>query len=156
MPMSNDPANVPTPLPSYYRYCRAPGNYDPAAVSDETGLVCDDPSLTRQDSKDEADINVIVRDFGVTGVLPQGVRVPSYGDFDTVSDYQSALEAIRSADASFYAMPANVRERFSNNPQLFVEFCSDPSNLEEMRTLGLAVPAPLPASDVPPSKEKSS
>ena len=129
-------------------FCRSFGNanYDQDAVSDATGLSCADPSLTRQDSAEEADINTIVRNFGVTGVLPQGIRVPSYGDFDTVSDFQSAIEAVRLAEDSFSKMPAEVRSRFENNPALFVDFCSDPSNLDEMRKLGLAVPEPLPAS----------
>ena len=126
-----------------HQFCRAPGNYDADLVSDATGLVCADPSRTRQDSAEEADINTIVRNFGVTGLLPQSVRVPTYGDFDTVSDYRSAIEAVRRAEASFMAMPANVREEFYNDPQLFVEFCSHGENLPRMRELGLAVPLPV-------------
>ena len=38
-------------------------------------------------------------------------------------------------------MPADVRARFNNDPALFVDFCSDEANLDEMRKLGLAVPA---------------
>lgn len=88
-----------------------------------------------------------MRRFGLTGVLPSGVRQPTYGDFVGVSDYQSALAVIESADESFYAMPADVRARFGNDPAQFVDFCSDPANLSEMRKLGLAVPEtpePLP------------
>lgn len=115
------------------------GNYDRRKVSIETGLKCLEPSLTVQSQKEEADINTIVKNFGVTGVLPQGVRVPTYGDFDVVDDYQSALHAIKAADESFMLMPADVRERFGNDPQKFLEFCADSANLEEMRKLGLAV-----------------
>lgn len=125
-------------MPSY----RAYSFYDSAVLSVATGLACRDPSLAVQSQKDEADINTIVRNFGVTGKLPQNVRVPTFGDFDTVDDYRSALEAMRVAESSFMAMPSSVRERFENDPQRFVEFCSDSSNLEEMRKLGLAVPAP--------------
>lgn len=130
-------------------FVRTDGNYDAAAASDESGLKCEDVSRTRQSDAEAADINKIVRDFGVTGQLPQGVRVPTYGDFDGVSDYREALEAIRSAEASFMAMPANVRDRFDNDPGAFVAFCSDPANLDEMRKLGLAVPAKVP--DSPPA-----
>jgi len=125
-----------------YRYI---GSYDAKKATEQTGLFCEDESRAVQSQKDEADINTIVRNFGVTGVLPQGVRVPSYGDFDGISDYQEALEAVRAADASFSAMPADVRTRFDNDPAKFVEFCSDSGNLEEMRKLGLAVPAPAVA-----------
>lgn len=128
-------------------FIRSPFNYDTDEASNETGLVCDDDSLAVQSERDECDINTIVRRFGLTGVLPSGVRQPTYGDFVGVSDYQSALAVIESADESFYAMPADVRARFGNDPAQFVDFCSDPANLSEMRKLGLAVPEtpePLP------------
>lgn len=128
--------------PSFPRpFIRTWDNYDRDAVSDATGLECKDVSLAVQSQKEEADINTIVRNFGVTGQIPQGVRVPSYGDFDLVDDYRSALEAIKEAEVSFMKMPADVRDRFANNPALFVDFCSDSSNLDEMRKLGLAVEA---------------
>ena len=128
-------------------FIRSPFNYDTDEASNETGLVWDDDSLAVQSERDECDINTIVRRFGLTGVLPSGVRQLTYGDFVGVSDYQSALAVIESADESFYAMPADVRARFGNDPAQFVDFCSDPANLSEMRKLGLAVPEtpePLP------------
>lgn len=129
-------------------FMRSGNNYDMFEASRQSALRCEDPSLTVQSQKEEADINTIVRRFGLTGELPQGVRVPSYGDFDVVNDYRSALEALDSAKRSFAAMPSEVRRRFDNDPGAFVEFCSDSRNLEEMRKLGLAVPAkePPPAS----------
>lgn len=122
-------------------FFRTPFNYDRDDVSRETGLICDDPSLAVQSERDECDINTIVKRFGLTGELPSGVRRPSYGDFVGVSDYREALEVIQQADDSFMTMPADVRARFKNDPALFVDFCSDEANIEEMRKLGLAVPA---------------
>lgn len=121
--------------------------YDTKAVSNETAIGGFGPGKTVQSQKEEADINTIVRNFGVTGVLPVGVRVPTYGDFDTVDDYRTALHAIRDAEASFRQMPAEVRDRFGNDPAQFVDFCSDSRNLDEMRKLGLAVPAAANAGD---------
>lgn len=115
-------------------------NYDVAAVSDETGLKCEDESLTLQSQAQEADINVIVKRFNVTGVLPSGIRMPTYGDFTGVADYREALDAVNAAERSFMELPAAVRKRFDNDPAAFVDFCSDPANLEEARKLGLAVP----------------
>ena len=115
-------------------------NYDTDEVSRETSLACDDESLAVQSERDECDINTIVRRFGLTGHLPVGVRMPSYGDFVGVSDYQSALHAIMDADDAFLAMPAEVRTRFDNDPAKFVDFCADPANMEEAVKLGL-VPA---------------
>lgn len=105
-------------------------------------LVCDDPSLAQQQFKDDADINVLLERFKVTGQLPQGVVLPSYGDFSTVVDFRSANDAIRRARDSFMELPAALRARFQNDPQVFLEFCSDKANLPELRKLGLAPEAP--------------
>ena len=118
-------------------FFRTPFNYDVDAVSKETGLLCEDESLAVQSERDECDINTIVARFGLTGSLPQNVRAPSYGDFVGIGDYREALEAIEEANASFYAMPAEVRTRFNNNPAEFVDFCSSPLNLNEMKKMGL-------------------
>jgi len=126
---------------------RAYNGYDTRAASDAAALSGFGPSKTVQSQREEADINTIVRNFGVTGQLPANVRVPSYGDFTGVDDYRTALHALREAEASFMQMPADVRVKFDNDAGKFVDFCSDTRNLDEMRKLGLAVPAP--ASDAP-------
>lgn len=105
-------------------------------------LVCDDPSLAQQSFKDDADINVMLERFKVTGQLPQGVYMPTYGDFTGVSDYRSAREAILRAEHAFMDMPANIRSRFDNDPQKFLEFCADDANRDEAVRLGLVPKSP--------------
>lgn len=105
-------------------------------------LECLEPSLAQQHFKDECDINFLLERFKVTGQLPQGIVLPTYGDFTGVSDYRTACEAIRRASNSFMDLPANLRARFENDPQRFLEFCSDPANLDELRSLGLASAKP--------------
>lgn len=109
-------------------------------------LECLDPSLAQQSFKDDADINVMLERFKVTGVMPQGVVMPTYGDFTGVSDYRTAVAAINKAQNAFMDMPANVRARFDNDPQKFLEFFADGKNREEAERLGL-VPAPVKAAD---------
>lgn len=104
-------------------------------------LECPEPTLTQQSFKEDADINVLLERFKVTGVLPQGVVVPSYGDFTGVSDYRTAVEAIRQAENAFTDLPANVRQRFDNDPQKFMEFFNDEKNKDEATRLGLVVKA---------------
>lgn len=117
-------------------------DYDVEKASDEAAIPPDQmgESLTVQEHSIDADINTLLKRFGVTGHLPQSVRVPQYGDFTAVTDYASALMAIQDAQESFLAMDAKTRARFENDPQLFLEFCSDPGNLPAMREMGLAVP----------------
>lgn len=129
-------------------FLRNPYNYDRNKASISSGLSCSDLSRTDQSFAEECDINTIVRNFGVTGQLPDNIRTPLEGDFTTVVDYQSALNMVLEADAAFAAMPSSVRERFANDPARFVEFCSDPANLEEARKLGIANPAISPPEPV--------
>ncbi|AKI26884.1 internal scaffolding protein VP3 [Gokushovirinae Bog5712_52] len=123
-------------------FLRTPYNYDRDAVSDETGLRCEDVSLAVQDARDECDINTIVKNFGLTGSLPDVVVPPSYGDYTGVSDFQSAMNAVRQAAEDFMALPAQVRSRFENDPQRYLEFFTDPKNQDEAIRLGLATRSP--------------
>lgn len=128
---------------------RSPYNYDRDAVSVATGLLCLDPTLTQQHQKDEADINVIVKRFGITGTLPAHSAIPLNVDFEDIFDYHSAMTALRQAQESFDALPSAIRARFKNDPGEFVDFASDPANLPELRKLGLAlnrVSDPAPAA----------
>lgn len=115
-------------------------------------LDCPDPSLAQQSFKDDADINVMLEKFKVTGVMPAGVVMPTYGDFSDVIDYQTALNALNRARDSFMELPAAVRARFENDPQKFLLFCSDEKNRDEAVRLGLVqAPAAAPvAAPVPP------
>lgn len=104
-----------------------------------TGLDCSvEPSLTKQSFLEEVDINTLVDRFRLNGELPVGVRPPTYGDFTGVSDFKSAMDAANSAMESFMQMPADIRARFANDPQKFVEFCSNPENKAEAIKMGLA------------------
>jgi phage internal scaffolding protein len=126
-------------------FVRSPYNYDTTVASDETALHCKDPTLTKQSFAEDADINTIVKRFALTGELPKNVRMPTYGDFTGLTTFKEAMDAIAIAEESFYAMPADVRSRFNNDPDKFVAFCSDNNNRQEAEKLGLVLPpAPLP------------
>lgn len=120
-------------------FVRNPYNYDRDKVSNETGLACEDASLTQQHQKDDADINTIVRRFGLTGELPSNLRLPQYGDFIGIASYHDAMNKVLAAQAEFMKLPADLRAKFENSPEQFVEFCSDPENKEELIKMGLAV-----------------
>lgn len=122
-------------------FLRTPYNYDVMEASDASGLICDDPSLAQQHARDECDINTIVRRFGLTGELPNGVKAPRYGDFTEATDYHTSLNAVRAADAAFMQLPADIRTRFNNDAGAFVDFVSDDSNRAEAEKLGLVLPA---------------
>lgn len=136
---------------------RSARNYDVREASLNVAVYDEGvPSLAIQSAKEECDINTIVRRFNLTGAMPPNPRIPQYGDFLTVTDYQSALNAVREAGEGFMALPAEVRARFHNDPQEFLDFCSEPLNAAEAEKLGLSIPreAPnMPSGDVPELEE---
>ena len=119
-------------------FIRSPYNYDVDAVSLETGLFCEEESLAIQSAAEEADINTIVRRFGLTGQLPGDIQMPQSGDYVGVGDFHSAMNVVRAAQEEFLRVPAHIRARFSHDPHAFSEFFNDPSNLDEAVALGLA------------------
>lgn len=128
------------------------GCYDTLAESRKHQTRSTTPSLTVQSEKDSCDINVIVRNFGVTGLIPQTTRPMLKADFVEVFDFQTAMNTLRSAQEHFMTLPSLVRKRFDNDPQKYLEFVEDPKNVDEMVKLGLAVKAPKEPDPPPPPK----
>lgn len=95
------------------------------------------PSLTQQSEAARCDVNTIVSNYRKTGVLP--VRDGAmYGDFSNVADYQSSLAVIAKAHDQFSNLPSKIRDQFQNNPEKFLEFVSDPKNVDSMIKMGIA------------------
>lgn len=129
-------------------FLRSFGNYDVDQASDEAGLACDPKDcVTQQQFAEECDINTIVRRFGLTGELPEDVRVPVSGDFTGITDFTSAMLAVRSAQEAFLELPAELRARFENDPQRLMSFMEDPGNRDEAVKLGLVNKPPEVARD---------
>lgn len=161
--MGADPEDISVWFWSYKEMSmlRSARNYDTDSASKATAFepnLIMDPSKTVQAEKDNCDINVIVRRFGITKQLPMSsVRPPQYGDYEAVGDFREAMNAVREARENFMAMPSGIRRKFGNDPQSFLEFCSNPENVEEMVKMGLAVQRPIadtkPALDLTPNRE---
>ncbi|AXH75917.1 MAG: internal scaffolding protein [Microviridae sp.] len=128
-------------------------DYDVEKASDEACIPADQQgvSLTVQSMAEDADINVLMYRYGLTGKMPENPRVPVYADFTGISDYRSALDAVMSASAGFMELPAVVRAKFENDPQLLMEFLDSERNRDEAVKLGL-VKAPPPAAPPPEPK----
>lgn len=118
-------------------FLRTAYNYDRDAASNESGLACEEPSLAQQHFKDECDINNILRQFNVTGLLPESPISPRYGDFTGISDYHTALNRVIAAQDEFDGLPAQIRARFENDPAQLIEFLEDENNRSEAEELGL-------------------
>ena len=130
-------------------FLRTPFNYDMDLASNETGINCPpEEGRTQQQFAEEVDINTIVRRFGLTGHLPTNPAPPMEGDFTGIVDFHTAMNAVRRAQEGFEAFPAELRARFSNDPQRMLEFLADDTNKDEAVKLGLVNP-PAPPIDEP-------
>lgn len=116
--------------------------YDADEVSQKTGLACKDESLAIQSEKEDADINTLVKRFGLTGTVPVLERVPLQEEFIPTMDYKSALEKLIEVEGIFMSLPADLRARFDHDPGKFLDFTSDEKNVPEMRKLGLMAAEP--------------
>lgn len=107
-------------------------------------------SLTIQAHAEDADINVLMTRYGLTGKFPENPRVPTYGDFSEIGDFRTALAAISNAQAAFNEYPATFRARFENDPQKFLEWTTNEANRAEMQQLGMLRQPPQETPNVRP------
>jgi len=122
--------------------------------SDESGLVCPEgEGRTVQSDLQDADINVIVARFGITGKIPENFRLPSYEDYDEVFDFHSAQLAILDGEREFMRLPADIRKQFDHDAGAFLDFAANPDNIDALRDMGLAKPKEIaPSVDEPAPK----
>ena len=93
---------------------RTPYNYDRDEVSKNTALVFNDETLTQQNFKDDADLNIMIRKYGV---LP--VQEVNWDEFDSSvipSDYHQMQNQLIEADQAFMGLPAELRSQVDNDP----------------------------------------
>ena len=132
-------------------FLRTPYNYDTNAASNESSLVCLEPTMAQQHFKDECDINFILKNFGIEALAVNPLQ-PRYGDFSDVVDYHSALNAVIAAEDGFMALPANIRTRFDNDPSKLIDFIENPANRSEAESLGLVTKSePVPVGLLDPT-----
>lgn len=128
-------------------FVRSAYNYDRGQR--ESAIVCEtEVTRVQQHLKEEVDINTIVKRFGLTATLPTTFKPPMVGDFTGVTDFHTAMNAVRQAQESFDSMPVELRQRFNHDPQLLMHFLDDPKNEDEARKLGLLNPKPEVTRDV--------
>lgn len=110
------------------------------------GVTFSEPTMTRQEFKDECDINLIVRRAARTGYLidPSVVNPnnrPRFGDFSFNSDdFIDAQNMISDAHEMFDSLPADIRAEFANDPYRLLEAIEDPENYDRLVELRILVP----------------
>jgi phage internal scaffolding protein len=92
----------------------------------------EDEGCTHQEQKDDCDINNILEKYRRTGVVNHLNKYgEQYGDFTQI-DYQTAQNQVATVNSMFADLPAQERARFNNEPQQFLEFIAQQSNIDDM------------------------
>lgn len=107
-------------------------------------IICPEVSpVTKQEFRDECDINTIMSRYQFNGEMPVlNQRSPQYLD-TTGIEFQEAMEFVAGAQTLFNELPSALRNRFSNDPAQFLDFTSNENNRSEMEELGLLKPKHL-------------
>jgi phage internal scaffolding protein len=133
--------DLPFRLRSFYRPHDHSTGYTGLLADPVTGELKRPISRVKQEFREECDINNVIKHYKLTGQIQHinaQAKNGSYEDLPDPIDYQESLNAVAAATASFATLPAHVRDRFSNNPALFLNFMNDANNVDEMVKLGLA------------------
>ena len=94
---------------------------------------------TKQSFMDECDITKIISQYRRTGIVTHLNRAQAvFEDVSEMGDYRQALQQVEYAQTLFMELPSKVRARFDNDPAAFLDFVTDPANLEEVQEMGLA------------------
>ena len=94
-------------------------NYADGIARMQTEIVGE--SMTRQDHKDECDINKIYAKTQRGEIVLAKDVMPEYGDFSNIDSYDVMLEAIMDAEDAFLKLPASVREEYGHDPAKYYE-----------------------------------
>lgn len=77
----------------------------------EVAIDCSvEPDLTRQEFKDETDVNKILARYGVEAQMR---GQPQYSEIDYDMDLQQSLESIREAQRAIGKLPEELRQKYS-------------------------------------------
>lgn len=109
------------------------------------------PELVQQTGKREADINVIVKRFLSTGQLPTLNLEPLYADFSQAGDFTMAQQMMLAAEQAFDQIPAEIREKFDNNPAAFIAWAETNKYTDEDIQRVFSPKEEPPKAETPPT-----
>lgn len=91
-------------------------------------------SMTKQNHKDECDVNQILAKFQRTGAMTHvRERSGEYMDVDPVT-YKEAMDIAAAAQTMFADLPSALRDYFGNDPEAFLEYTQNPQNADSVKS----------------------
>lgn len=126
---------------------KTPWNHDTEFESARTATFTPEPSLTKQEFKEETDINVILARFMRTGEPPPMVLPEHFADLTTKTTYFDMARGIAEANKHFYLLDASKRAEFQNDPTRWADAvvaAVGNNDREALADLGIDVPKEKP------------
>lgn len=110
-----------------------------------SGTVFTGKTKTQQHFEESHNINKIVAKIMKTGTIPADLRIRmgQYLDFTNWPDYQTIYNVMRQAAVNFMELPAKIRTKFDNKPEVMMDWLGKPENRKEAEDLGLILKRPL-------------
>lgn len=105
----------------------------------KTFLDCSkEPSKTIQSDANAADINKIIARLARTDSLALlGEQEQVFADVSELGGLQESYMKVQKAEELFMKFPAEIRERFENDPVKIIEFLGDEKNRKEAEDIGM-------------------
>jgi hypothetical protein len=96
--------------------------------------------LTRQEFKDECDMNKIIARYTPELLIESyNAFKGTFADVSEFGDYCDMRDKVLATDSWFESLPAKIRGMFDNQVSKIVDFMDDPSNFDEAVKIGLLV-----------------
>lgn len=94
--------------------------------------------LTKQSERDACDINKLMERYRNGGEIQHiNKALAQYGDFSSGLSYSEAYTAIAKSENAFAELPAYIRDKMGNDPEVFLHKMEDPAFQLEMSKLGV-------------------
>lgn len=100
------------------------------------------PGLTQQEFKDECDMNLILKKYGVYAAANPPAAI--YRDVSMGYDYVEAFNAVEEAKAAFAELPAEARRALGEDPIKLMTLSQTPEGIKELVKMGFGDPKPTP------------
>lgn len=115
-------------------------------------LRCDDASLTKQEFKEDTDINVLIERFTATGrVTPSAVQ-PVYMDATIYpDDFLDAMNIVAETNEAFADLPADLRALLGNDPRNYLSALQTQEGRDLIASKGVELPEGLSATPLAPA-----
>lgn len=114
-------------------------------------------SMTEQAHADEVNIHSIMDRYKATGMVDHiNANQAMYEDMSDVPNYHEAMNIVVEAEQMFASIPAKIRDKFQNNPQVFLDYIQNPENRDGIAELGFPVDhIPEPKKEEPKKPRKA-